>query len=54
MLIKSSRIWARTTGGQYHEVQYEKNKMNVSGEAVKQAIMTEASSHKKVEKKLKG
>jgi hypothetical protein len=37
---------------QEHEVQYEKDKMNVSGKAVKDAVKSEGNSRKKVERKL--
>jgi Protein of unknown function (DUF3606) len=42
----------KVAGGQDHEVQYEKDKMNVSGKEVKAAVKTEGNSRKKVEKKL--
>jgi hypothetical protein len=42
----------KVAGGQDHEVQYEKDKMGVSGKEVKDAVKTEGNSRKKVEKKL--
>ena len=42
---------AKVAGGQEHEVNYEKNKMKVSAEAVKKAIKSEGNSREKVEKK---
>jgi hypothetical protein len=42
----------KVAGGQEHEVQYEKDKMKVSGTAVKDAVKSEGNSRKKVEKKL--
>jgi len=42
----------KVAGGQDHEVQYEKDKMGVSGKEVKNAVKTEGNSRKKVEKKL--
>lgn len=44
---------AKVAGGQEHEVNYEKNKMKVSAEAVKKAIKSEGNSREKVEKKLR-
>jgi len=43
----------KIAGGQEYEVNYEKNKMNVSGEKVKDAIKDQGNSRKKVEEKLK-
>jgi hypothetical protein len=42
----------KVAGGQDHEVQYEKEKMGVSGKQVKDAVKSEGNSRKKVEKKL--
>jgi hypothetical protein len=42
----------KVAGAQNYEVQYEKDKMGVSGKEVKDAVKTEGSSRKKVEKKL--
>jgi Protein of unknown function (DUF3606) len=42
----------KVAGGQDHEVRYEKEKMNVSGKEVKDAVKSEGNSRKKVEKKL--
>ena len=44
---------SKVAGGQEHEVQYEKDKMNVSAKEVKEAVKTEGNSRKKVEEKLK-
>ena len=43
----------KVAGGQDHEVQYEKDKMNTSGSKVKAAVKSEGNSRKKVEEKLK-
>jgi hypothetical protein len=43
----------KVAGGQDYEVNYEKNKMNQSGKAVKDAIKSEGNSRKKVETRLK-
>ena len=43
---------SKVAGGQEHEVQYEKDKMNVSAKEVKEAVKTEGNSRKKVEEKL--
>ena len=43
----------KIAGGQPHEVNYEKEKMNVSDKAVKDAVKSEGNSRTKVEKKLK-
>ena len=43
---------SKVAGGQDYEVQYEKDKMGVSGKEVKAAVKTEGNSRKKVEKKL--
>jgi hypothetical protein len=43
----------KVAGGQDHEVQYEKEKMGVSGKQVKNAVKSEGNSRKKVEEKLK-
>ena len=44
---------SKVAGGQDHEVRYEKDKLNVSGQKVKEAVKSEGNSRKKVEKKLK-
>lgn len=44
---------SKIAGSQDYEVNYEKNKMNVSGDAVKKEIQSEGNSRKKIEKKLK-
>lgn len=44
---------SRVAGGQDYEVEYEKNKMNVSKEELKNVINKEGNSRKKIEKKLK-
>ena len=44
---------AKVAGGQEYEVNYEKNKMGVGADKVKDAIDSEGNSRKKVEKKLK-
>jgi hypothetical protein len=44
---------SKVAGGQDYEVGYEKNKLNVSGKEVKDAVKSEGNSRKKVEKKLK-
>lgn len=45
---------AKVAGNQDYEVQYEKDKLNVSSSAkVKNAVKTEGNSRKKVEEKLK-
>jgi hypothetical protein len=43
----------KVAGAQQHEVNYEKEKMGVSGKQVKDAINSEGNTRKKVEKKLK-
>jgi hypothetical protein len=43
---------SKVAGGQDYEVNYEKNKLNVSGKAVKDAIKSEGNSRRKVEKKI--
>jgi hypothetical protein len=43
----------RVAGAQDHEVNYEKEKMDVSGKQVKDAVKSEGNSRKKVEEKLK-
>ena len=43
----------KVAGGQEHEVSYEKEKLNVSGSKVKDAVKSEGNSREKVEKKLK-
>jgi hypothetical protein len=42
----------KVAAGQDHEVNYEKNKMKVSGDAVKDAVKSVGNSRKDVEKKL--
>ena len=44
---------SKVAAGQDHEVQYEKDKMNVSGKEVKDAVKSAGNSRKKVEEKLK-
>ncbi len=44
---------SKVAGGQTHEVSYEKEKMNVSGDEVKKAVKSAGNSRKKVEAKLK-
>jgi hypothetical protein len=44
---------SKVAGGQDYEVNYEKNKMNVSAGKVKKAIKSAGNSRKEVEKKLK-
>lgn len=44
---------SKVAGGQDYEVNYEKNKLNVSGKEVKDAVKEVGNSRKKVEKKLK-
>ena len=44
---------SKVAGGQDHEVNYEKDKMNVSGSKVKQAVKVVGNSRNKVEEKLK-
>ena len=44
---------AKVAAGQPHEVNYEKEKMNVSGKQVIKAIKSQGNSRKKVEEKLK-
>lgn len=43
---------AKVAGSQDHEVNYEKNKMGTSSEAVKDAVKSAGNTRKKVEKKL--
>ena len=43
---------SKVAGGQDYEVNYEKDKTNKTGKAVKDAIKTEGNSRKKVETKL--
>jgi hypothetical protein len=43
---------AKVAAGQDHEVNYEKDKMNTSGKAVKDAVKSAGNSREKVEKKL--
>jgi hypothetical protein len=44
---------SKVAGGQDYEVNYEKNKLNVSADAVKKEIKREGNSRKKIEKTLK-
>lgn len=44
---------AKVAGGQDYEVQYEKDKLNVSADKLKDAVKSEGNSRKKIEKKLK-
>ena len=44
---------SKVAGGQDYEVNYEKDKLNVSGKDVKDAVKSEGNSRKNVEKKLK-
>ncbi|MEP6596595.1 MAG: DUF3606 domain-containing protein [Ginsengibacter sp.] len=43
---------SKVAAGQNYEVNYEKEKLNVSGKQVKDAVKTEGNSRKKVEDKL--
>jgi len=43
---------SKVAGGQDYEVSYEKQKMNVSGDQVKNAVKSEGNMRKNVEKKL--
>ena len=43
---------AKVAGGQDYEVSYEKDKLNVAGKAVKDAVKSVGNSRKKVEEKL--
>ena len=44
---------SKIAGGQEHEVNYEKDKLKVSGQEVKDAVKSEGNSRKKVEENLK-
>ncbi len=44
---------SKVAAGQDYEVNYEKNKLNVSGKEIKNAVKTEGNSRKKIEQKLK-
>ena len=44
---------SKVAGGQNHEVNYEKDKMNVPGSKVKQTVKEAGNSRNKVEEKLK-
>ncbi len=44
---------SKVAGGQDYEVNYEKDKLNVPGKKVKEAVKSEGNSRKKVEEKLK-
>jgi len=43
----------KVAAGQKNEINYEKEKMNVSGDAIKKAIKSEGNSRTKVENKLR-
>jgi hypothetical protein len=43
----------KVAGAQQHEVNYEKEKMGVSGKQIKAAVKSAGNSRKKVEEKLK-
>ena len=43
---------SKVAGGQNYEVDYEKDKLNVSGKKVRDAVKSEGNSRKKVEHKL--
>jgi hypothetical protein len=43
---------SKVSGGQDYEVNYEKDKLQVSSDKIKNAIKTEGNSRKKIEKKL--
>ncbi|HEY5370877.1 MAG TPA: DUF3606 domain-containing protein [Hanamia sp.] len=43
---------SKVAGGQNYEVDYEKNKLNVSGETIKKEIKKEDNSRKKIEEKI--
>lgn len=43
---------SKVAGGQNYEVDYEKDKLNVSGKKVRDAVKSEGNSRKKVEDKL--
>ncbi len=44
---------AKVPGGQDYEVNYEKDKLNTTGKAIKDAIKSGGNSRKKVEDRLK-
>jgi hypothetical protein len=44
---------SKIAGGQEYEVNYEKNKLGVSKEAIRKEIKKEGNSRKKIEKNLK-
>ena len=44
---------SKVASGQDYEVGYEKEKMNVTGKQVKDAVKSEGNSRKKVEQKLR-
>jgi hypothetical protein len=44
---------SKVAGGQDHEVNYEKEKLNVTGKEVKDAVKSEGNSRRKVEEKIK-
>lgn len=43
---------SKVVGGQDYEVEYEKNKLNISGEALKKEIKKEGNSRNKIEEKI--
>ena len=47
-----SQDCAKVAAGQDYEVDYEKNKLNVSGEVIKKEIKKEGNSRKKIEDKI--
>lgn len=44
---------AKVAAGEDYEVQYEKDKLNVSAQKIKDAVKSEGNSRKKIEKKLR-
>lgn len=44
---------SKIAGGQDYEINYEKNKMNVSADEIKKAVKSTGNSRKKVEEKIK-
>lgn len=44
---------SKVAGGQDYEVNYEKDKLNVSAEEIKKAIKATGNSRKKVEEKIR-
>ena len=43
---------SKVAGGQDYEVEYEKNKLNISGEALKKEIKKEGNSRNKIGEKI--